>query len=231
MQKVARFHLFLAALMLIIAAITSPLSAQSPAEMQIESWTQRDADMELRLVLPATFGRRYRIEVSTNLTSWETRLVTEPSFGSALTVVVTTPAAIPHFFRASLFDWEELRAELEAARDRWRASELVTYQFLFHWRCVICHPNFRTPSQVDVRDGAITGVTQLTTGETLPPDQWVHYTVEELFDWIEGKLAQHPEVMQVEFDPVLGHPISGYYDLTSLMNDEEMGFALYSLSP
>jgi len=84
--------------------------------------------------------------------------------------------------------------------------------------------------RVDVRDGSIVGVTKLGTGETLPRDQWVHYTVEGLFDWIEGKLAQHPEYIRVEFDPVLGHPVSGFVDQSSLMNDEEMGFELSSLS-
>lgn len=229
MKDLTLFHLPMVAMLAMAAA--SPLHAQNSAEIRIDSWIRRASEMELGLALPTEFGRRYRIEVSTNLTDWETRLVTDPSFGSSLTVVVTTPAATPHFFRASLFDWEELRAELEVARERWRASELFTYQFLFHWRCVICHPNFRTPAQVDVRNGAVTGVTQLTTGVALPPDQWVHYTIEELFDWIEAKLALHPEILRVEFDPVWGHPISGYYDQTSLMNDEEMGFALYSLSP
>ena len=88
--------------------------------------------MELRLAFPTEWGRRYRIEASTNLVSWETKLVTEPSQGSSLAVVVKAPAATPHFFRASLFDWEELRAELQAARQRWRTNGLVTYQFQFY---------------------------------------------------------------------------------------------------
>jgi len=52
--------------------------------------------MELRLVLPTEWGRRYRIEATTNLVSWETKLVTEPSPGSSLAVVVKAPAATPH---------------------------------------------------------------------------------------------------------------------------------------
>ena len=209
--------------------------AQGSAGLRIESWTRRDSEMELRLAFPTEFGRRYRIEaltnLSTNLVSWETKLVTEPSQGSSSAVVVKAPAATPHFIRASLYDWEELRAELQAARQRWRANGLVTYHFQFYWRCIVCHPNFRELVRVDVRDGSIEGVTKLATGEALPPDQWVHYTVEGLFDWIEGRLALHPEVIWVTFDPVLGHPVSGFVDPYSLMNDEEMGFELSSLSP
>lgn len=212
-------------------AVVDGLQAQGSAGLRIEAWTRRNSEMELRLAFPTEFGRRYRIEASTNLVSWETRLVTEASLGAFLPVVVKAPAATPQFFRASLFDWEELRAELQAARQHWRANGLVTYHFQFYWRCIICHPSFKDLVRVDVRDRSIAGVTSVATGEALPRDQWIHYTVEGLFDWIEGKLALHPEVIRVTFDPVLGYPVSGFYDQSSLMNDEEMGFELSSLSP
>jgi len=228
MKQPMRFHLPLLVVLTFVAAPV--LHAQGSAGMRIESWTQSDSEMELRLALPAEFGRRYRIEASTNLVSWETKLVTEASQGSSLTALVKAPAATPHFFRASLFDWEELRAELQAARQRWRTNGLVTYQFQFYWRCISCHPNFRELVRVDVRDGSIVGVTKLATGEAVPRDQWVQLTVEGLLDWIEGKLAMHPEYIRAEFDPVLGYPVSGFYDQSSLMNDEEMGFELSSLS-
>jgi len=229
MKQPVRFCLALFAVLTLAAA--AALHAQGSAGLRIESWTRRDSEMELRLALPTEFGRRYRIEVSTNLVSWETTLVTEASQASSLAVVVKAPAATPHFFGASLFDWEELRAELQAARQRWRTNGLVTYQFQFFWRCIICHPNFKELVRVDVRDGSIVGVTKVATGEAMPPDQWVHSTVEGLFDWIEAKLALHPEVIRVTFDPVWGYPVSGFYDQSSLMNDEEMGFELSPLSP
>jgi len=42
-----------------------------------------------------------------------------------LTVAVKSPTATACSFRASLFDWEELKAELQAPRLRWRANSLV----------------------------------------------------------------------------------------------------------
>ena len=218
----------------LLAALTMApapaLHGQDHAGMRIESWKPIGSEIELLLAFPTEFGRRYSMEISTDLVSWETRLMTEASYAPSMTIAVQAPAATPHFFRASLFDWEELRAELQSARQRWRTQGPTTYQFQFQWRCIICHPNFREMVRVEVRDGSIVAVTKLATGEPLPPDQWVHYTVEGLFDWIEAKLALHPELMRVEFDPLLGHPVSGFYDQSSLMNDEEMGFELNSLS-
>lgn len=225
------FRLLRAAVLGVVSmAVVNVLQAQGSAGMRIESWTRRDSEMELHLALPTEVGRRYRIETSTDLVSWKTSRVTEPSQGSSLAVVVKAATPTACFFRASLFDWEELRAELKAARQRWRANRSVTYQFQFHWLCIICHPIFRDWVRVDVRDGTIDEVTSLATGEVVPRDRWVHFTVEGLFDWIEGKLAMHPEYIRAEFDPVLGHPVSGFVDLSSLLNDEEMGFELGSLS-
>jgi len=66
-----------------LMAVVEVLQAQGSAGMRIriESWTRRDSQMELRLAFPTEFGRRYRIEASSNLVSWETKLVTEPSQG------------------------------------------------------------------------------------------------------------------------------------------------------
>lgn len=212
-----------------LLAVVDVCLAQSGTGIRIDSWTRRDPEMELRLTLPAEWGRRCRVEVSTNLVSWETKLVTEPARGSILPVVVRTPADTAHLFRATLFDWEELRADLQAARERWRTNGLAAYQFHFRWICGMCHPNFREWVRVEVRDGAVIGVTRLADGVPLPRDQWVHESVEGLFDWIQGKLAQHPEVMRVQFDTVQGHPVDGFYDLSALLADEEMRFELNSL--
>lgn len=221
-----------AAVLLASTGVAGTSQAQESAGLpiHIESWSRRDSETELRLSVPTEFGRRCRIEVSTNLVTWETKLVTEAAQGAPLSVVIKGPATTPQFVRATLFDWEELRAELQAARRRWSANGSTTYHFHFHWLCNNCHPNFKALVRVDVHDGAINAVTKVATGEALPRNEWVHLTVEGLFNWIEAKLALHPEVITATFDPVMGHPVSGFYDQSSLMNDEEMGFELSSLS-
>ena len=200
--------------------------AQGGGDLKVESLVRRGADVELRLGFPTIWGRRYRIETSTNLVQWETKVVTEPVRGSTGTVVVQGLASEPRFYRSSLFDWEELKAELKAARELWRTRGLDTYHFEFRWNSCNCHPDFLEWVRVDVRDKVLVGVTRLSTGEPLPPDRWSHYTVEGMFQWIEDRLSQHPEVMRVRFNPDLGYPTDGYYDLTSMLADEEIGFEL-----
>jgi hypothetical protein len=103
-------------------------------------------------------------------------------------------------------------------------------RFEVRWNCY-CLPDLREWVRVDVRDKILVGVTRLTDGEALPPDRWSHRTVEGMFQWLEGKLAEHPEVLRVRFDSELGYPVEGYCDISSMMADEEMGFELKSVLP
>lgn len=213
-------------LILALSLCGNVLLAQGGGDLKIVSLVQRGAEVELRLGFPTLWGRRYRVETSTNLFEWQTKVVTEPVQAASTAVVVKAAAGESRFYRSSVFDWEELKAELKNARELWRIRGLNTYQFEFRWRFCNCHPDFLEWVRVDVRDKVLVGVTRLSTGEVLPPDRWSHKTIDEMFQWIEERLAQHPEVMRVRFDPALGYPIEGYYDLTSMMADEEIGFEL-----
>ncbi len=222
----------LRSLLLAVALLSGAdaVEAQGVANLRADSFVQRDSEVELRLRFPTVWGRRYRIETSTNLLQWETTTITYAMRESAAAVSVKGPTSESRFYRVSAFDWEELRSELKVARELWRTRGPATYRFEFRWNCY-CLPDLREWVRVDVRDRVLVGVTRLTDGEALPPDRWSHRTVDGIFQWIEGKLAEHPEVLRVRFDPELGYPTDGYCDVSSMLADEEMGFELKSVLP
>jgi hypothetical protein len=198
------------------------LEAQGESSLRIESWTKHDRGMELDFV--TEWGSRYRVESSTNVLVWNTILVTEPARGPSLTVLLEEASMPVRFYRVSLFDWEELRTDLQIARQRWEEQGRLDYEFDFRWQCG-CHPDFTSWVRVTVRDGALQHVASVLTGEVLPEGRWGDYlTVAGLFDWIESQLDQRPEDVQLEFDPEWGTPLSGFIDQSSLIADEEMGF-------
>jgi hypothetical protein len=219
-------------LLLAVAIMVGPelVMAQSVGNLRLDSFVQRDLEVELGLGFPTLWGRRYRVETSTNLLQWETTTITDAMRGPSATISVKGSASESRFYRVSAFDWEELRSELRVARELWRTRGPSTYRFEFRWNCY-CLPNLREWVRVDVRDKILVGVTRLTDGEALPPDRWSHRTVEGMFQWLEGKLAEHPEVLRVRFDSELGYPVEGYCDISSMMADEEMGFELKSVLP
>ena len=222
----------LRALLLVVALMSGAdaVMAQGVANLRADSFVQRDSEVELRLRFPTVFGRRYRVETSTNLLQWETTTITEAIRGPSAAVSVRGATSESRFYRVSAFDWEELRAELKVARALWQARGPVTYRFEFRWNCY-CLPDVLEWVRVDVRDKVLVGVTRLSDGNALPPDRWSHRTVEGMFQWIEEKLAEHPEVLRVRFDPEMGYPTDGYCDVSSMLADEERGFELKSVLP
>ena len=210
-------------------ALSPAALAQQSAEIQ--SLVQRGAEYELRLNLATYWDRRYRIESSTDLVHWETRLVTAPAQGPSLSVTLKGSMLGAEYFRSTPFDWEELRTEWAAARTRWRAEVRTSYEFQFRWKNCNCHPDMTDLVRVEVRDGVIAGVTRVSTGEAVPRDRWTYHTIEGLFDWLLDRLARHPVVMRIQFDPVIGHPTETYSDLSAMMADEEIGFEVTGVKP
>lgn len=182
----------------------------------------------LQLDLATDWDRRYRIESSGDLLDWKTILVTEPSQGTSLAAGIPIAGTSSGFLRASLFEWEELHAEWLLARQRWRAKGLTSYQFECQWSC---HCPFWSWARVTVRNGIVTEVVAVDTGEPLPKEQWSTYlTIEGLFEWIESQRGLHPVELRAAFDPALGYLVSGYADISRMIADEELGFTLRALS-
>lgn len=183
---------------------------------------------DIHLVLTTDWERRYRIEVSRDLTTWKTATISPSAEGVSLAVRLPRSGSESQFFRASLFEWEELHAEWLEARQRWRTQGVSTYRFECRWNC---NCPFWGWTQVQVRDGVVVDVVAVDTGLPLPKEQWSLYlSIDGLFDWIESRRGLHPAELRAAFDPALGHPVSGYADLSRFIADEELGFELRALS-
>ena len=213
--------------LILLLGCGSFVQAQVATAVPIESWSLQNGRIELRIGTEQE--RRYRIESSTNLVSWKTEMVTDPAGETAAAVSLAAPLSDAWFLKVSTFEWEDLKAGLRTARERWEEQRLATYSFEFRWNC---HCVFVDWVRVSVQDGRIDEITSVATGTRLPEDQWVGYrTVAGLFDWFDQQLAQRPVEIRAALDPVRGYPVSGYFDLSRLLADEEMGFELRELMP
>ncbi|MFM7213664.1 MAG: DUF6174 domain-containing protein [Verrucomicrobiota bacterium] len=183
---------------------------------------------DIHLVLTTDWERRYRIEVSRDLTTWRTATISPSAEGISLAVRLPRSGSESQFFRASLFEWEEVHAEWLEARQRWRSQGVSTYRFECRWNC---NCPFWGWAQVQVRDGIVVEVVAVDTGLPLPREQWSLYlSIDGLFDWIESRRRLHPVELRAAFDPALGHPVSGFADLSRFIADEELGFEVRAVS-
>jgi hypothetical protein len=108
-------------------------------------------------------------------------------------------------------------------RALWASQDLTDYTFdvtkVCYWLCM-------GDVRVTVKDGVITGVTELASEVARDPDTF--RTINGLFDLVQDAYNRNAHEVQVEFDPSRGYPTQIWIDYVRMIADEEMGFTLLS---
>jgi hypothetical protein len=118
---------------------------------------------------------------------------------SAAALVFTGSGCSPPFSPGEL-------SELAAARRKWEARGFTDYTFETQHGC-FCLPEDVGPVRITVRDGVITEVTMIETGQPVSSSRW--YTIEQLYDRIPGfAAADGVDDVAVQYHETLGYPIS-----------------------
>ena len=113
--------------------------------------------------------------------------------------------------------------DLADYRTLWEAQRLTDYTFDVVRNCYCLG---RADVRVTVKDGVITGVTELASEVAHDPE--LFRTIDGLFDLVQDAYDQNAHEVQVDFDPGRGYPTRIWIDYVEMMADEEMGFTLLS---
>ena len=108
-------------------------------------------------------------------------------------------------------------------RALWASHGLTDYTFDV---VRICYCQFVADVRVTVKDGVITGVTELASEVARDPE--LFRTIDGLFDLVQDAYDRDAHEVQVEFDPSRGYPTRIWIDYVLMIADEEMGFTLLS---
>lgn len=97
------------------------------------------------------------------------------------------------------------RRALDTARDKWRARNVRSYEFVTHADC-FCPAELTRPARVVVRNDTVQSVTMLDG--TPVPAVYMTYrpTVNALFDLAANDPGAHIARVEVEFDTTYGYP-------------------------
>jgi len=108
-------------------------------------------------------------------------------------------------------------------RALWASQGLTDYTFSVRR---VCYCQFVGDVRVTVKDGVITGVTELASEVTRDPETF--RTIDGLFDLVQDAYDRDAHEVQVEFDPSRGYPTRIWIDYVLMIADEKMGFTLLS---
>ncbi|PYP81469.1 MAG: hypothetical protein DMD35_01800 [Gemmatimonadetes bacterium] len=113
---------------------------------------------------------------------------------------------------------EEL--ELMRNRQRWESAGIHDYEFDFQRTC-FCPTESTEQVHIVVREDAIASVTRTRDGQPAGRTFSVWPRVDELFEDVQQRLAQHVERVDVRYDPTYGYPRSIVVDIALMTADDE----------
>jgi hypothetical protein len=123
---------------------------------------------------------------------------------------------------------EDDRSMLEAARARWVAAGVVSYEYVFDTWCAECQPIPPMTIRVvdDFAEGARGG-----SGED-PPEWFIPQTIPELFSQIADAIDSRRYDIHATYDATLGHPLSvTLVGRNPMIMDDVSGFGATDVSP
>ena len=110
----------------------------------------------------------------------------------------------------------------DSALAQWQAQDLNSYRYTLQVGC-FCLQEMTRPVVIEVRDGALAGITYADDGSPADPALFEPYTsVEALFTIIDEAAAQDPARLDVVYDQTTGVPLSVDIDISEQMADEEL---------
>lgn len=124
--------------------------------------------------------------------------------------------------------YDGLTEALTAAKARWQGTGINTYSMTIQrssFHQLSAWPN-STPLKLTVRSGQPTGSLKRVDSS------WLHsVTVDGLFEYIENEASKKPDCLNVEFDPMLGYPISIRIDPVFGGTDDEVEYSVTEFGP
>ena len=123
-------------------------------------------------------------------------------------------------------DKEEKLDSVYLAKEKWESKNITSYTINLS---VNCFCPLSPPIDIKVEDDIITEINgDSMTQSQLENDYWYANTVNDLFIFIEQRLAQDPYQKILGFNSTYGYPEEIWFDLEEMIADEEIGYMISS---
>ena len=218
-------------LFVLVSAVTSLRSfAEEGIALRIE---RGGADFFFQVVGEDGLGE-WLLQFSADGRDWQDLLFLERGAeAEAVPRVQVSPAALPvpnaerGLFRVvECPEGDRFYRDYLAARFRWRASGITSYQYGFRWSTMIFWRG-----KISVVDGEVSSYERL---EAFPPffeEPPLYRTIDGLFDRIADAWASNAASIRVTWDRQFGYPRSVFIDQSLMIADEEQSWTIEFLEP
>jgi len=120
----------------------------------------------------------------------------------------------------------QARLALQEARQRFAQLAAPNYEYDYQRACFCFDPS---NVHIEVRNDEIVSIRDLSSGlEVVPQDPNAYLTIPQLFDFIDSALT-FADVVDAEYDPASGVPLSLAVDFQREAVDDEIGIRIFDL--
>jgi hypothetical protein len=129
--------------------------------------------------------------------------------------------------------WAADGADEQAAHERWRAANLLDYEYGYQKFCE-CHPDTPPETIVTVRAGEVVGVRHRPHGTDVevpaPRNLEYYWTIDGLFALLQSARERGAEV-RVQYHDTLGYPLTLYVNYDRELIGDELELNLTRVEP
>ena len=112
-------------------------------------------------------------------------------------------------------------------KDLWYSLNIINYEMTQQISC-FCFPyEFILPKSIKVENDKIISIDGKNPKETIGYESF--YSINSLFYFIENRLSENPEFYEITFNEEYGFPESIYFDMSTAIADEEIGYYISDL--
>lgn len=114
---------------------------------------------------------------------------------------------------------------LDLSESIWQNQNIQNYTFTLQITC-FCAQEYTQPKRVVVENNRVVSV----EGEAIEElNDSSFRTIDGFFDYIRETLNQNPESETITYDSDMGFPTYIYFDISSMIADEEIGYTISDL--
>jgi uncharacterized protein DUF6174 len=121
------------------------------------------------------------------------------------------------------------RRKLSENRSLWNQQNIEDYQFNFHQSC-FCGPDITREKTIVVSGNTISEAFYIDTSEYLTEEELDRLmTIDERYEYIENKIDETPDQLEVIYNPEYGYPEEIHIDHYREAIDDEVSFYISEL--
>ena len=116
-----------------------------------------------------------------------------------------------------------------SGRELWESLNISSYSMIQQISCYCFPEEFISPKSIIVENNQIKLINGFSPDKTIGYESF--FTIDQIFEFIDSKLEDDPEFYDIKYSSEYGYPNYLFFDMSSMIADEEISYLIKDLKP